>query len=208
MSYAHLLSQLTLEEKIQLTAGQDFWRTFSLPRHSIPYAKLTDGPNGARGGGDFQNSMPAALFPSPSCLASTFDVNLAHDMGEGIALDSLSKRCHVSLAPTINITRDQRYGRAFENYGEDPLLSGHIGAHWTLGCQSVGVAATPKHYVLNEAEEDRRFSDSQVSDEAMREVYLEPFRTLFHEVAKAHRDGSDGEKSKVFGGQPACVMTA
>lgn len=144
------LASLTLAEKIALTAGQDIWRTFASASKGIPYAKLTDGPNGARGGGNFKDSVPAALFPSPSCLASTFDVELAHEMGKGIALDSRSKQCHVSLAPTVNMTRDQRYGRAFENYGEDPVLTGHIGASWTIGCQSTGVAATPKHFVTNE----------------------------------------------------------
>lgn len=129
-------------------------------------------------------------------------------MGEGIALDSLSKQCHVSLAPTVNLTRDQRYGRAFENYGEDPALSGAIGAAWVLGCQSAGVGATPKHFVGNEAEKDRRFNDSQLSEAALRELYLEPFRRIFKEVARAHKEGRDGEKGRIFAGQPACLMTA
>ncbi|PWN29530.1 glycoside hydrolase [Jaminaea rosea] len=202
------LASLTLEEKIALTAGQDIWRTFASASKGIPYAKLTDGPNGARGGGNFNDSVPAALFPSPSCLASTFDVDLAHEMGKGIALDSRSKQCHVSLAPTVNMTRDQRCGRAFENYGEDPVLTGHIGASWTIGCQSTGVAATPKHFVTNEAEADRRFSNSILDERTLREIYLEPFRIIFKEVAKAHAAGKDGPKGQAFGGQPACIMTA
>lgn len=89
---------------------------------------MTDGPNGARGAGDFnvsgmrrrgtlhahrtaQHSVPAALFPSPSCLGATWDVHLARAMGQGIARDSRSKRCHVSLAPTVNMHRDPRAGR-------------------------------------------------------------------------------------------------
>lgn len=202
------LSKLPLEEKILLTTGQDLWRTYSFEHAGIPYAKLTDGPNGARGGGNFCDSTPAALFPSPSCLAATFDVEAAHHMGKGIAEDSRSKQCHVSLAPTVNMTRDQRYGRAFENYGEDPILSGIIGAHWTIGCQSVGVAATPKHFVTNEAEADRRYSNSIVDEASLREIYLEPFRRIFKELARAHRDGKDGEKARVFQGKPGCIMTA
>lgn len=156
-----ILKSLTLDDKILLTAGQDLWRTFS-NNGQLPYAKLTDGPNGARGGGDFSDSVPAALYPSPSCLASTFDRDLAHEMGRGIAEDSLSKQCHVSLAPTVNITRDHRYGRAFENYGEDPTLSGCIGASWVLGCQSAGVGATPKHFACNEVSWVIGFADRAI----------------------------------------------
>lgn len=204
----NVLDSLSLDEKILLTAGQDLWRTYASKDRNIPYMKLTDGPNGARGGGDFNDSVPAALFPSPSCLASTFDADKAYEMGKGIALDSLSKQCHVSLGPTINVTRDQRYGRAFENYGEDPLVQALTGAEWVRGLQSTGVAATAKHFVANEAEKDRRFSNSRVSEAAFREMYLEPFRRLFKEYAKAHKAGTDGEKAKPFAGQPACMMTS
>lgn len=202
-----IIKKLSLGDKIRLTAGQDFWRTWSSKERGVPYAKLTDGPNGARGGGSFIDPVPAALFPSPSCLGSTFDIDLAFEMGKGIALDSRSKKCHVVLGPTINMTRDQRHGRTFENYGEDPQLSGHLGAHWTLGCQSVGVGATPKHLVANEAEKDRRFSNSIMTEATLREQYLEPFRVLFKEVAAASKNSKD-DKSAPFGKQPSCIMTA
>lgn len=209
-----VFSNLSLDDKIRLCSGADFWRTYSDASVGLPfYAKLTDGPNGARGGGDFNNSTPAALFPSPSCLGATFDVALARRMGEGIARDSRSKRCHVSLAPTINIQRDPRAGRFFESYSEDPVLSGEIGAAWVRGCQSVGVGATPKHFVANEAETDRMRSSSDVAPAALREVYLEPFKRIFRELARDHarkreKYGAGGGSEDVFGGQPACIMTA
>lgn len=204
----NVLDKLTLEEKILLTAGQDLWRTYAFPEKGVPYAKTTDGPNGARGGGDFNDSVPAALFPSPSCVASTFDGQHAFDMGKGIAQDSLSKQCHISLAPCINLTRDQRYGRAFENYGEDPLLTAFTGADWVRGLQSVGIAATPKHFIANEADQDRRFSNSNVSEAAFRELYLEPFRRLIKEYERAYKAGTVGDKGKVFNGKPGCIMTS
>lgn len=146
-----IANKLTLEEKIQLLAGSDFWRTVPIPSKDVPYIKVTDGPNGARGGGDIHDSaISAALFPAPACLGATWDVELAELMGKGIAQDSRSKQAHVSLAPTINIQRDPRGGRSFESYSEDPILSGDLGAAWITGCQGQGVLATPKHFVANE----------------------------------------------------------
>lgn len=146
-----IASNLTLDEKIQLLAGADFWRTVPFPAKGVPYIKVTDGPNGARGGGDIQDSqVSAALFPAPICLGATWDVELAELMGKGIAQDSRSKQAHVSLAPTINIQRDPRGGRSFESYSEDPILSGDLGAAWITGCQGEGILATPKHFIANE----------------------------------------------------------
>ncbi|CEH16654.1 glycosyl hydrolase family 3 [Ceraceosorus bombacis] len=203
-----MLGQLNLEEKISLLAGADLWRTTPVPRVGLPYLKMTDGPNGARGGGDFNNSVPAALFPSPSCLGATFDVQLAEAMGRGIALDSRSKQCHVSLAPTVGgMHRDPRGGRSFESYSESPTLAGSIGAAWIVGCQQEGVAATPKHFVGNEAETDRRNNSSMIDDSTLREVYLAPFQRIMRDVARAaKRRGNIA--ADPFGGQPACIMTA
>lgn len=201
------LSKLTLDEKISLLAGADIWRTAQVERLGVPYLKVTDGPNGARGAGDFQNSVPAALFPAPSCVGATWDTELARDMGSGIARDSRSKQCHVSLAPTVGgLHRNPRGGRSFEGYSESPVLAGEIGAAWILGCQGEGVGATPKHFVGNEAETDRRFSSSEVSEAALRELYLAPFQRIMREVARAGKGKSLQEDP--FEGQPACIMTA
>lgn len=120
-------------------------------------------------------------------------------MGAGIAEDGIKKQCHVLLGPTINIQRDPRAGRYFESYSEDPVLTGELAAAWVRGCQSKDVGATMKHFVGNESETDRRFVSSNIAPDALREVYLEPFRRIMKGVA--HTKGR-------FGGQPACVMTA
>lgn len=198
-----LLAQLTLEEKIQLTAGSDLWRTVQIERLKIPFIKLTDGPIGARGGGDFHDSTPSTLFPSPSCLGSTWDKELAFEMGKQIALDSIEKQCHVLLGPTINGQRDPRAGRFFESYSEDPTLMGLLASFWIKGCQSCGVGATMKHFVANEAEFDRRNNSSDLSIESLREIYLEPFRIIMADMQRNPTSPNDPFKS-----QPACVMTA
>lgn len=123
-------------------------------------------------------------------------------MGHFIGLDAHEKLCHVVLGPTINMQRDPRAGRYFESYSEDPHLTGRLGCGWVAGCQNSvpGMAATMKHFVGNEAETDRRHSSSNVSQEALREVYLEPFREI---MAGLVRQGH-----QAYRGQPACVMTA
>lgn len=198
-----LLAELTLEEKIQLTAGADLWRTVAIERLNIPYIKLTDGPIGARGGGDFHDSTPSTLFPSPSCLGSTWDTKLAFEMGKQIALDAIEKQCHVLLGPTVNGQRDPRAGRFFESYSEDPTLMGYLASYWIQGAQSCGVGTTMKHFVANEAEYDRRNNSSDLSIEALREVYLEPFRIIMADMQRRSSGQDDPFKS-----QPACVMTA
>lgn len=199
-----LLAQLTLEEKIQLTSGSDLWRTFSIERLKVPFIKLTDGPIGARGGGDFHDSTPSTLFPSPSCLGSTWDRELAFEMGKQIALDSIEKQCHVLLGPTINGQRDPRAGRFFESYSEDPTLMGYLASSWIQGAQSCGVGATMKHFIANEAEYDRRNNSSDLSIETLREVYLEPFRIIMADMQRLSNKNNDDP----FKSQPACVMTA
>jgi beta-glucosidase len=202
-----VLAQLTLEEKIGLLSGSDMWRTHAIPRLSVPYIKLTDGPNGARGGGDFNDSEPSALYPSPSCLGSTWDRSLAEAMGAGIAEDGIKKQCHVILGPTINIQRDPRGGRYFESYSEDPVLTGDLGASWIRGCQKMKVGATMKHYVGNESETDRRFVSSNIPMEALREVYLEPFRRIMKNLQQSEGGGGQSAGHQLES-QPACVMTA
>ncbi|CAM0137892.1 hypothetical protein VKS41_001111 [Umbelopsis sp. WA50703] len=191
-----IASQLTLEEKIALLAGSDLWRTVPFPEKGLPYAKLTDGPNGARGGGAFHASVPAALFPAPTALGATWDASLAYRMGKGIAQDSRSKQAHVSLAPTINIQRDPRGGRSFEAYSEDPILSGDLAAAWVNGCQSEGILATPKHFVANECETKRRTVSSEVDEASLRELYLRPFQRMMRTLKLNNQEA------------PGCIMTA
>ncbi|KAI8577018.1 hypothetical protein K450DRAFT_178421 [Umbelopsis ramanniana AG] len=192
-----IAGKLTLDEKIQLLAGMDLWRTFQFPEKGLPYIKVTDGPNGARGGADVLDSVvTAALFPAPASVGATWDVEMAELMGKGIAQDSRSKKAHVSLAPTINIQRDPRGGRSFESYSEDPILSGDIGAAWITGCQGQGVLATPKHFVANECETNRRSVSSEVEEAPLREIYLRPFQRVLRNLRQKGLDA------------PGCIMTS
>ena len=87
------------------------------------------------------------------------------------------RRQHVDvvLGPTVNLHRSPLGGRLFEAYSEDPLLSGRLAAAYIRGIQSYGVGACVKHYLANESETERKTVSSQVSDAALREVYLLPF---------------------------------
>jgi beta-glucosidase len=77
---------------------------------------------------------------------------------------------------TINIQRSPLGGRGFESYSESPLVSGMLASAYINGVQSKGVACSVKHFVCNEQEFERFSQDSVVSQRALREVYLEPFR--------------------------------
>ncbi|KAI9929388.1 hypothetical protein MW887_000857 [Aspergillus wentii] len=169
-----ILKQLTLDEKVSLLTGEDFWHTVPIPRLGIPSIRLSDGPNGIRGT-RFFGSVPAACLPCGTAIGATFDRDLAIEVGHFLAAEAKAKGAHVVLGPTINIPRGPLGGRGFESYSEDPLLSGVIAGHYCQGLQDKNITATLKHFVCNDQEHERMAINSIVTDRALREIYLLPF---------------------------------
>ncbi|RJE25234.1 hypothetical protein PHISCL_02447 [Aspergillus sclerotialis] len=170
-----VISELTLGEKVALTAGIDFWHTASIKRLNIPSLRTSDGPNGVRGT-RFFNGIPAACFPCSTALGATWDTDLLHKVGQLMADEAIAKGTHVILGPTINTQRSPLGGRGFESFSEDGVLSGTLAGHYCKGIQEKGVAATLKHFVCNDQEHERMAVDSIVTQRAMREIYLLPFQ--------------------------------
>lgn len=79
------------------------------------------------------------------------------------------------LGPTLNIQRGPLGGRGFESFSEDPVLSGLLAGYYTRGVQRENVAATLKHFVCNDMEDERMGVNVLVTDRALREIYLLPF---------------------------------
>ncbi|MFZ9541650.1 MAG: glycoside hydrolase family 3 protein, partial [Ilumatobacteraceae bacterium] len=178
-----LLADLTLEEKAGLTTGATMWSTQAVERLGIPSVVLTDGPAGARGPftPGLGHQVATLCVPCGSALGATFDAQLLEEVGRAIGHQARTKTARVLLAPTVNLHRSPLYGRAFECYSEDPLLSGKLAAAYIRGVQSQGVATTVKHFVGNEAEFERMTIDSVIDERTLREVYLLPFELAVRE---------------------------
>lgn len=170
-----VLAQLTLDEKVALLAGRDAWLTVPIPRLGVPAVKVSDGPAGVRGGG-FLAGCDANATVCPLGMAATFDKQLLHHIGRFFCTEAKTKGVSCILGPTCNIIRLPTGGRGFENFSEDPVLSGLLAAAIVLGIQSGGVVATIKHFVVNDHELDRRYVDVITSERALREVYCKPFQ--------------------------------
>ncbi|PYI09922.1 beta-glucosidase J [Aspergillus sclerotiicarbonarius CBS 121057] len=169
------IEELTLGEKVALTAGVDFWHTAAIDRLNIPALRMSDGPNGVRGT-RFFNGIPAACFPCATALGATWDTQLLHEVGQLMGEESIAKGSHIVLGPTINIQRSPLGGRGFESFAEDGVLSGTLAGNFCKGLQEKGVAATLKHFVCNDQEHERMAVNSVVTMRALREIYLLPFQ--------------------------------
>jgi beta-glucosidase len=169
--------QISLEEKIRLLSGADFWSTHAIPEICLEKIVLSDGPSGVRGA-LWDERYPSISLPSATALASTW--NLAHleIAGQISASEAIRKGVHVVLGPTINIQRSPISGRHFECYSEDPYLTGVLASSFVNGLQALGVAGCPKHYVANDSENERFTYDALVTDQVLREVYLAPFEIV------------------------------
>ncbi|KAF1995057.1 glycoside hydrolase family 3 protein [Amniculicola lignicola CBS 123094] len=172
-----ILSQLTLPEKASLLAGKNMWETASIPRLGIHSLKTTDGPAGVRGA-KWTGGTRSTYIPCGISLAATFDTNLIERIGRILGEEARTKNAHVLLAPTMNMSRSPFGGRNFENFGEDPFLTGSMATSIVKGIQKEGVGACPKHFVGNE-QESRRFNiDEKIDERTLREVYLRPFQMV------------------------------
>jgi beta-glucosidase len=165
---------LSLEQQVRLLTGADMWTTYAEPAADLRAMVLSDGPSGVRGQ-IWDERDPSLNLPSATALSASWDPELAYRYGAIAAAEAIRKGVDVVLGPTINLHRSPLGGRHFEAYSEDPLLTGEIGTAFVRGVQSAGVAACPKHYICNDFETERFTASVEISDQALRELYLAPF---------------------------------
>jgi beta-glucosidase len=178
-----LLSQMTIEEKVYMLAGSAMWYTTPVERLGIPAIKVTDGPNGARGGRrSFAGEPTSVCFPVGIALASTWNTELVERVGRALGEEAKTKGAYILLAPTVNIHRSPLSGRNFECYSEDPYLSARMAVAYIEGVQSQNVGTAIKHYVCNDSEFERNTISSEVGERALREIYLPPFKAAVQEA--------------------------
>ena len=174
-----IISEMTLEEKAALCTGASAWSTTPVERLGIPEMIVSDGPHGVRRVPDVNSiaieSLPATCFPTASCLASSWDVDLIHKMGEALAEECVALNVDVLLGPGANMKRSPLGGRNFEYFSEDPYLAGEMAANFINGVQSKGVGTSLKHYAANNQEFQRFSISAEVDERTLREIYLTAF---------------------------------
>ena len=171
------LDALSLEQKVRLLTGANFWSLYPEPAAGLRRLVVSDGPAGARGE-KWDERDPSANVPSPTALAATWDEARIERLGRLLAAECRRKGVDVLLAPTINLHRTPYGGRHFECFSEDPLLTARIGAAYVRGLQAEGVGATVKHFVANDSETERFTADVRVDERTLRELYLAPFQEI------------------------------
>ena len=175
------VARLSLEQKVRLLTGANFWSLHSEPAIGLRRLVVSDGPAGVRGE-TWDERNHSANLPSPTAIAASWDDELAEEMGRLLAFEARRKGVDVVLAPTVNLHRTPYSGRHFECFSEDPLLTARIGAAYVRGLQSAGVGATVKHFVANDSETERKTVDARVDERTLRELYLAPFEAIIGEA--------------------------
>ena len=182
------LKRMTLDEKIAVIHAQSKFSSPGVKRLGFPDLWTDDGPHGVRPdvlwdqweqAGQTNDSCVA--FPALTCLAATWNPDMAYLYGISLGEEALYRNKSVMLGPGVNIYRTPLGGRNFEYMGEDPYLASRMVAPYVQGLQSKGVAACVKHYALNNDEEYRHQVNVIVSDRALHEIYLPAFRAAVQE---------------------------
>jgi beta-glucosidase len=185
---ASLVSKMTIDEKVKLCTGKDFWNFNGVERLGLPAIMVTDGPHGLRkqvAASDhlgLSASVPATCFPTAAATACSFDEDLMFKMGQALGEECRKEQVSVLLGPGVNIKRSPICGRNFEYVSEDPLVTGRIAAALIKGIQSQGIGTSIKHFAANSQETKRMTSDSVVDERALREIYLRGFEIAITEA--------------------------
>lgn len=182
MTLDEFVAQLPDSELAELLGGQPntgVANTFgygNLPDYGVPNIMTADGPAGVRiwhGCG-----VCTTAFPCSTLLACTWNPEIVEKVGAAGGAEAKENNIGAWLTPAINIHRSPLCGRNFEYYSEDPFLTGKMAGAMVTGIQSNRVAATVKHFALNNKETNRRESDSRASERAIREIYLKGFEII------------------------------
>jgi len=178
-----LISQMTLQEKVNLLHGNTMFTNGGCERLGIPQLKLSDGPHGVREEISLTSfrsagwtTDSASYFPTETAVAATWNRTLAYKQGEALGAEFRARKKDIMLGPGVNIIRTPLGGRNFEYLSEDPLLVSEMVVPYIQGAQTNDVAACVKHFALNNQELDRGIVDVYLSERALREIYLPGFK--------------------------------
>ena len=124
------LSKMTLDEKVAMCHAQSKFSSHGVPRLGIPEIWMSDGPHGVRAEIDWDSWAHAGwtndsctAYPALTCLAASFNPELAHEYGIAIGEEARYRKKDILLGPGVNIYRTPMNGRNFEYMGEDPYLA-------------------------------------------------------------------------------------
>jgi len=176
-----IISKLTLEEKASLCSGDTFWFTKAIPDKNVPKIFVSDGPVGLRKQENVEDnlgmneSIKAVCFPAGVGMAATFNKELYGFMGETLGEECRAENVAVILGPAVNIKRSPLCGRNFEYLSEDPFLASEMSTSYIKGVQSKHVGTSIKHFAVNNMETRRFSASSNLSERALREIYLAAF---------------------------------
>ncbi|MCP4760646.1 MAG: glycosyl hydrolase [archaeon] len=175
-----LLSKLTLDEKILLLRGRDAWTANPIERLNIPAFGMTDGPLGVAN--HSSKSSLTTRFPATIGLASTWNKELAKEVGTVIGKEVKLVGRHQILGPGVNLIRSPMCGRNFEYLSEDPVLSSDIGAEIVKGIQSQKAASCIKHYVTNCSETKRMSMSTEIAERPLQEIYIKNYKRIIEKA--------------------------
>ena len=182
------LSRMTLQEKIRVIHAQSKFSSAGVPRLGFSDFWTDDGPHGVRPdvlwdeweqAGQTNDSCVA--FPALTCLAASWNPQMARIYGEALGEEALYRGKDMILGPGVNILRTPLNGRNFEYMGEDPFLTSVMVVPYIQGLQSKNVSACVKHYCLNNDEEYRHQVNVIVSERALHEIYLPAFKAAIQQ---------------------------
>ena len=195
-----LVSKMSPKEQITLTIGGGYQGNFQIclqgsagyttgnlmKSHHLPNIVMADGPAGLRvtnqikekqkDGREKVTSFYATEWPTATVLAQTWNTDMVTKIGEAIGQEMMEFGVTLWLAPSMNIQRNPLCGRNFEYFSEDPLVSGIMAVSLTKGVQKrPGLGTTIKHFACNNQEDNRHHYSANVSERALREIYLRGF---------------------------------
>jgi beta-glucosidase len=197
-----LIGKMTLEEKVSMIHANSAFTTASVPRLGIPELVTSDGPHGVRPEqGRYwvqtQKILDSGTYlPTGVCLAATWNPELGYAFGSVLGSEANFRGKDVILGPGINIMRSPLNGRNFEYESEDPFLISKMVVGYVRGVQDQGISACVKHFMGNNQETLRGSIDVQMSERALREIYLPGFRAA---VTEGHVNTLMGSYNKFRG---------
>lgn len=172
-----LIESMTIDERIEMIGGHNFFFINDVPAANLPRLYLTDATQGVHLRKDLDDQLEKSVaMPCPIMLTSTWNRDLANNFARCIGEECRAGDIAVLLGPGMNIYRVAQNGRNFEYFGEDPYLAARMVENYVVGIQKTGTISTLKHFLVNNSDFRRRTSNSIVSERALFEIYLPAFQ--------------------------------